>query len=289
MISISGISYSYEYDNFQKNFEKENKPKSSTVYQMILKELNFFRRKAKDEPEIEAEEDFEIVNNASTPVKIEDRIEEVQEPEFNETKSLPKTNLSKYASTTKMDWSDNETISDFSEPPNPRHLCSPKRKITRTNHYSVSQSFKVPLSENREDPDAARSLPSLKPSNSKSSLIGRFLRNVTLRKMMDVKANNKHKTSKRIMSLYVKGVKGQKADDSLDKELEREVTLGQEKKHSNESTIDKKMVIQFRKELFRSRLEKLIKVLNLTVKTMMKYLSFLLGISCSECIHDQRR
>ncbi|XP_018577712.1 uncharacterized protein LOC108916016 [Anoplophora glabripennis] len=256
-----GISYSYEYDNFQKNFEKENKPKSSTVYQMILKELNFFRRRAKDEPEVEGEEDFEAINNTSTPTKNDDKIEEVQEPEFKDSKPSTKNNSNKYSSTTKVDWSDNETISDFSEPQNPRHLSSPKRKVKRNNHYSVSQSFKVPLSENRsEDSDTARSLPSLRPSTSKTSLISRFLRNVTLKKMIDVKVQNKEKSSRRLMSLYIKGIKSNKVNDDLDKELEKEIALGQEKRQNCENLLDKKMIIQFRKELFRSRLEKLIKV-----------------------------
>lgn len=228
---------------------------------MILRELNFFRRRAKDEPEVEGEEDFEVINNTSTPSKSDEKIEEVQEPEFKELKPSPKANSSKYSSTTKVDWSDNETISDLSEPQNPRHLSSPKRKVTRNNHYSVSQSFKVPLSENRnEESDTARSLPSLRPSTSKTSLISRFLRNVTLKKMMDIKVQNKQKSSKRLMSLYIKGIKSNKVNDDLDKELDKEIALGQEKRQSCENLLDKKMVIQFRKELFRSRLEKLIKV-----------------------------
>lgn len=228
---------------------------------MILRELNFFRRRAKDEPEVEGEEDFEVINNTSTPSKSDEKIEEVQEPEFKELKPSPKANSSKYSSTTKVDWSDNETISDLSELQNPRHLSSPKRKVTRNNHYSVSQSFKVPLSENRnEESDTARSLPSLRPSTSKTSLISRFLRNVTLKKMMDIKVQNKQKSSKRLMSLYIKGIKSNKVNDDLDKELDKEIALGQEKRQSCENLLDKKMVIQFRKELFRSRLEKLIKV-----------------------------
>ncbi|KAJ8949469.1 hypothetical protein NQ314_008226 [Rhamnusium bicolor] len=211
--------------NSKKNFEKENKPKSSTVYQMILKELNFFRKRAKDDPEIEGEEDFEVINNTSTPTKNEEeKIEQVQEYEFKEINPYPKNSLSKYSSISKLDWSDNETMSDFSESHNPRHLSSPKRKITRSNHYSISQSFKVPLSENKnEESDNARSLPSLRPSNSKSSLIGRFLRNVTLKKMMDVKAQNKQRDSRNFMSLYVKCVKPNSVTDDLDKELESEV------------------------------------------------------------------
>jgi len=38
-----GISYSYEYDNFQKSSETK-KPKASVLYQRIWKDLNIFRR-----------------------------------------------------------------------------------------------------------------------------------------------------------------------------------------------------------------------------------------------------
>lgn len=231
---------------------------------MILKEFNFFRKKARDEQEIVGEEDFEIINQASTPIKPESegKVEEVQE--VKEVKS--NENLRKYSSSTKLDWSDNETImSDLLEPPNPRHLSSPKKKINRNNHYTVSSSFKIPLSESNvernEELESAKSLPSLRSSNSKSSLINRFLRNVTVKKMMDLKAAHKRRTSKRIMSLYVKGVKVNNVDDTLDKELIEEIHKGQEKQQQRyEDTLDKKMVIQFRKEIFRSRLERLKRV-----------------------------
>ncbi|KAF2896106.1 hypothetical protein ILUMI_10065 [Ignelater luminosus] len=63
-----GISYSYEYEKFQKTFEQQNKTKSSTVYQMLLNELNFFKKKEKKALEKEAKENFEVLN-ASTPIK----------------------------------------------------------------------------------------------------------------------------------------------------------------------------------------------------------------------------
>ncbi|ENN77317.1 hypothetical protein YQE_06143, partial [Dendroctonus ponderosae] len=140
-----GISYSYEYDNFQKNFEKQQKPKSSMMYQRILKEFNFFRRKAQEEAEVEVD-DFEIINNQSTPTKPEVKIEEVFEVELPEsdlkTCSTSRSTLSKYASSSKLDWSDNETVSDMSECRNSRHLDSPKRKARRSNHYTLSP-FKI--------------------------------------------------------------------------------------------------------------------------------------------------
>lgn len=207
------------------------------------------------------EDDFEFINQASTPVKAQDdKIEEVEEPEIRETKPCPKTNLAKFASSSKLDWSDNETVTDFGEPPNPRHLSSPKRRITRNNHYSVSQSFKVPLSDRGDESDMGRSLPTMRPANSKSSLINRFLRNVTVKKMMDMKSQSKQKSTKRIMSLYVKGVKVDKADDTLDKQLREEVDREKDKMEKCRNNLDKKMVIQFKKELLRNRLEKVLRV-----------------------------
>ncbi|KAG5888922.1 hypothetical protein JTB14_019418 [Gonioctena quinquepunctata] len=143
-----GISYSYEYDKFQKSFEKQKEePKSSTMYQKILKEFNFFRRRAREEQEIEGEEDFEIINQAtSTPVKTEESVEEVEEQVKEVKPATSSSSASRFSSTSKLDFSDNDTISELSEPQHPRHLSSPKRKVNRSNHYSVSGSFKVPLS-----------------------------------------------------------------------------------------------------------------------------------------------
>lgn len=228
---------------------------------MILREFNFFRKKARDEQDPVGEDDFEIINQASTPVKESDeQIEEVQE--VNELKVTSNEHLRKYPSSSKLDWPDNETtLSDFSESPNPRHLSSPKRKVNR-NHYTVS-SFKIPLSERNSEKgdecETSKSLPSLRP-NSKSSLINRFLKNVTVKKMMDTKAVHKQKSSRRIMSLYVKGVKLHGVSDDVDRELEQEILQGREKLKRYEDTLDKKTVIQFRKEIFRSRLERLARV-----------------------------
>ncbi|CAG9825381.1 unnamed protein product [Phaedon cochleariae] len=253
-----GISYSYEYDKFQKTFENQTKPKSSTVYQMILKEFNFFRRRARQEQDVEGEEDFEIINGASTPVKIEENLEEVEEPIVKEVKPATSTISRKSSSSSKLDWSDNETISDLAEPQNPRHLSSPKRKINRNNHYSVSSSFKVPLSDRLSEPDLAKSLP-LKASSSKTSLINRFLKNVTLKKMLDAKVLDKQRSSKRVLSLCVKGVKPQ-GPDKLDGELDREVAEGRRKTVNYSDSVDKNLMVQFRKEVFRNRLEKLSRV-----------------------------
>ncbi|XP_056631113.1 uncharacterized protein LOC130441444 [Diorhabda sublineata] len=259
-----GISYSYEYDKFQKTFEKKQTPKSSTVYQMILKEFNFFRRRAREEQRTDPEDDFEIIsNNASTPVQnIENsEIEQVEEPRTTDTKPSATTpSNTSLTKSSKIDWSDNETISDLVEPQNPRHLSSPKRKINKTNHYSISNSFKSNLSDRSEDTEIAKSLPCLKSSNSKTSLINRFLKNVTLKKMVDAKIQYRQKNSRRVVNLYVKGVKQVPKCDEIDQYLEKEIAVGRNNVKNYMDSLDKKMVVQFRKDIFRNRLEKLHRV-----------------------------
>lgn len=101
----------------------------------------------------------------------------MEEPEFSDLKPTgggsAHNNLNKYSTASKMDWSDNETISDLVEPQNSRHLSSPKRKINKTNHYSVSSSFRPISYERSEEQDMAKSLPSIRSSSSKTSLINR--------------------------------------------------------------------------------------------------------------------
>lgn len=231
---------------------------------MILKEFNFFRKKARDEQEVMGEEDFEIVNQSPTAVKTEvfEKNESVEEVEEKDPKPTPPSvnNLRKMSSSSKLDWSDNETIvSDFSEPQNSRHLSSPKRKIKRNNHYSISQSFKVPLSDRSDESETSRSLP-ISRASSKSCLINRFLKNVTLKKMMDAKASNRQKGGKKIMSLYIRGVKPNNVSDEVDRELAKEIENSKKKHQRYEDTLDKKLVIQLRKEIFRSRLERFVRV-----------------------------
>ncbi|CAG9765968.1 unnamed protein product [Ceutorhynchus assimilis] len=261
-----GISYSYEYDNFQKSFAKQNTPKSSTVYRNILKEFNFFRRKAKEEPEREVEEDFEIITD---PTKTELKVEEVVElegplkPEPKST-STPKSNLSKYASSTRLDWSDTETVSDLSEARNSCHLDSPKRKLRRSNHYTVHSPFKIPLSENLQDciELESKSVPTtMRASSSKSSLINRFLRNVTLKKMLDLKAQANTKTIRNYIGLYPKGYKNVKPDCNLevDAAIEKEVIMGNNKRLPFKSG-DKILIGNLRKQIFRNLSEQFLKV-----------------------------
>ena len=279
-----GISYSYEYDKFQKSFEQQNKPKSSTVYQMILKEFNFFRRKAKEPESIP--DDFEVISSANPAPEKSDSIEEVQEIELKS----PKNSVSKYASTTKMDWSDNETISDMSSENvnNSRHLHSPKRKVNRSNHYSLSPFKIAPSESGKSDHEgnmvSSKSLQNLKPATSKSSLINRFLRNVTLKKMLDVKAQNKQKNCRKYMGLYVKNINYEyKGRDEVDEALEREILQGKEICQTAEDTVDKKFAIQLKKEIFRSRLERLLRVKTklLSVKLIFYVFAFL-DIPCKK-------
>uniref|UniRef100_A0AAR5PF68 PH domain-containing protein n=2 Tax=Dendroctonus ponderosae TaxID=77166 RepID=A0AAR5PF68_DENPD len=259
-----GISYSYEYDNFQKNFEKQQKPKSSMMYQRILKEFNFFRRKAQEEAEVEVD-DFEIINNQSTPTKPEVKIEEVFEVELPEsdlkTCSTSRSTLSKYASSSKLDWSDNETVSDMSECRNSRHLDSPKRKARRSNHYTLSP-FKVPLHDSSSEIslETSKSLPNLRPSSSKSSLLNRFLKNVTLKKLMDFKAEGNLKRTRSYIGLYPKSEKLKPASNcELDSAIEQELISGREKQKTTEPP-DQLLTIRLRNQIFRNKLEQLLKI-----------------------------
>lgn len=259
-----GISYSYEYDKFQKTFEQQNKPKSSTVYQMILKELNFFRRKAKEEPEKEARDYCE---NSFVETKSESSSE------------TPKSGMNKYASSFRLDWSDNETISDHSENPNPRHLNSPKRKVNRANHYSV-QPFKAEVSE------VSKSF-NMKPSTSKSSLINRFLRNVTVKKMLEMKTQKKEYGAK-YLSLYVKGVRpDDEKEAAVCREIESEVVVGREGKRSAEEIVDKVLLCKLKSEIFRNSNEVLMGVINFEACEIFLFDQFVLlpDFPSAELIH----
>lgn len=240
-----GISYSYEYDKFQKTFEQQNKPKSSTVYQMILKELNFFRKKAKEEPEKEAKDYCETLSPPPTETKSESSSE------------TPKSGINRYASTFRLEWSDNDTISDHSENVNPRHLNSPKRKINRANHYSV-QPFKAEPSDSE---GVKSTLNTMKPSGSKSSLINRFLRNVTVKKMLETKTQKKKEFSRRYMSLYVKGSRPDLEKEAvLCKEIEKEVVTGLAGKRTVEENVNQSLLRKLKNEIFRDHNEALLGV-----------------------------
>lgn len=238
-----GISYSYEYDNFQKSFEQ--KPKSSTLYQKILKEFNFFKRKAKEQEIIQTElETFE---------QSIDKDEDVKKPE-------QKSINNKYTSSTKMDWSDNDTISDYPDNLNSRHLNSPKRKINKPNHYSIQQNFKNdPFDNNKPDCiDSGRKL-----SSSKTSLINRFLRNVTMKKLLDMKLQKKQKNSRKYLSLYVKNENiNLNVNKDIDKLIEDEVTRGRDAKEKADFKHDPNLIKKFKCEVFCNCNEQFLQVID---------------------------
>lgn len=270
-----GISYSYEYDKFQKTFEQQNqKPKSSTVYQMILKELNFFRRKAKEEPEKEARDDCETLSPSLQDTKSESSTETV------------KSGINKYASTFRLDWSDNETISDHAENANSRHLNSPKRKINRANHYSI-QPFKAEST----DSDVTKTLNNIKPSGSKSSLINRFLRNVTVKKMLELKTQKKKEFGRKYLSLYVNGGRPDPEKEAiLCREIENEVVGGRETKKTVEASVDQVLLHKLKNEIFRDHNEALlgVKTSEITYSTFIT-LSFLTDISSKKLLYNNRQ
>lgn len=254
-----GISYSYEYEKFQKTFEQQNKPKSSTVYQTLLNELNFFKRKEKKAIEKESKESFEILS-ASTPTQ------EQQLDDIEDDHSLSVSSLKNYSSSAIIDFSDNETLYDYNDVSRTRHLNSPKKKNKRPNHYSI-QSLN---SDDKSDFDfqlsSARSLQHIRPSSSKTSLINRFLKNVTLKKIIDLKLQKKQKNYRKYMKLYVTGIKAN-ADMSkvLDREIEKEILFAKEKKIMQDEQCSTQLLYRFKNDIFRNCLEDLIRVSSLSV------------------------
>lgn len=222
-----GISYSYEYDKFQKSFEQQNikKPKSSTVYQLLLRDLNFFKKRDKEI----SENNLQSLCNpqTSTPVKEENII----------------------SNNSQSDWSSEttETISDLLDVPS-KHLASPKHKV-KPNHYSV-QNFK----SDNSDKGVPR-------ATSKTSLINRFLRNVTVKKMLDMKLQKKPKLVNKCMGLYLKGVKAnEKLSKDLDFEIMEEILKNKKNFLPIEMKVGSNFVIRVKKEVFNDPSEKLCNV-----------------------------
>ncbi|KAB0797328.1 hypothetical protein PPYR_08322 [Photinus pyralis] len=244
-----GISYSYEYEKFQKTFEQQTKPKSSTVYQMLLNELNFFKRREKKAIEKEAKENFDVLN-ASTPIK-----EEILE---DKPVNSNLGSIKKYASSATIDFSDSDTTWDYNESGHTRHLNSPKKKANKG--YS-SHSLKADTSDDRSDIDVSvsKSLQNMRPSSSKSSLINRFLRNVTMKKVMDLKLQRKQKSSRNYFKLYVPGAKANPiGSKQLDLQIEKEIIAGRKKNISRGE--NDTYLYRFKNEIFRNYSEELIKV-----------------------------
>lgn len=243
-----GISYSYEYDKFQKSFEQQNKPKSSTVYQMILKEFNFFKKKAK-EPKIEINED--AVNTSF--IAADGKSETSSETESK----MSKQTINKYASSSKLDWSDNETVSDQVDNSNSRHLNSPKHKINKNNHYSI-QPFKA---ESLPDLDSAKAFQGLKSASSKTSLINRFLRNVTLKKILDMKAQKRNEFGTKYFSLHIKeGKLNAEEEKHIVQSVEEEIVKGRASKEDSQRRFDGSLLFKFRNEVFINMQENLFNV-----------------------------
>ncbi|GLV39247.1 pruning defect 1 [Carabus blaptoides fortunei] len=239
-----GISYSYEYDKFQKSLEnaKVQKPKSSTVYQMLLQDLNFFKKKEKEK----SENDLKALAES--------------QPAVTSTPTKESKNNSKKSTRSSIaDWSsDTETISDFSETISSKHLSSPKHKVNKANHYAV-QSFKSDNSDTKSEAESSK-FHNLKPATSKSSLINRFLRNVTMKKLLDAKLQKRQKTrTNKCMGLYMRGVKPDAAlCNTLDKELEEEINKGQKMIIAIDENLGSSIMIKLKKEVFRNPQEKLV-------------------------------
>lgn len=240
-----GISYSYEYENFQKSFEQPAK-KSSTLYQRILKEFNFFKKKAMENSNFDQVDDFEIVDS-SEPAKNDEEIK------INNDKST-RSAVNKYASSTKLDWSDNDT--EYSEISS-RHLNSPKRKINKSNHYSLQNSLKS-CGKYSHKLNEENVLTSSNQLNGKNSLINRFLKNVTMKKMLDNKYTKKTINCSRRSGLYIKHFKKNLyKNDELDRKLELDIlsALKIKKEESEKTKLDPKLVSLFRNQLFRDGAE----------------------------------
>lgn len=244
-----GISYSYEYDKFQKTFEKQNKPKSSTLYQMILKEFNFFKKKAKEPAQAQQQE--QLCKSPENDLKMGSCSEvEVKTPK----------SVNKYASNFKLDWSDVETVSDHTEATSSRHLNSPKHKIHKANHYSI-QPFKSDASDSQSELESIKSLQNLKPASSKTSLINRFLRNVTLKKMLDMKVQKKQEFARKYMSLCVQGGEiDMNSEKKLVRGLEEEILKNRGVKGFGEQLNGSSLWYKLKTEIFRDANEQLLNV-----------------------------
>lgn len=243
----TGISYSYEYDKFQKSFENQaatHKPKSSTVYQLLLRDLNFFKKKEKEL----SESNLQSLCNpqsptTSTPIK----------ETFNSNKGASNQSQSDWSSET------TETISDLCDNVPSKHLCSPKHKV-KANHYSVQNFKPVDNSDSKSDDQANKV--ALKATTSKTSLINRFLRNVTMKKLLDAKMQKKPKAElNKCMGLYLKGVKPvENLGRDLDKEIEEEIKNCKKKEDSVEAKVGSNFVIKLKREVFVDPTEKLCNV-----------------------------
>lgn len=107
--------------------------------------------------------------------------------------------------------------------------------------------------------EAVRSSP-LRASSSKSSLINRFLRNVTVKKMLDLKVEKKQQFSTHYLSLVVNGgCKNDVEEARIKKVLEDEISKGKMLvSKAKDADVDANLQQLFRRDVFRNRSEKML-------------------------------
>ncbi|XP_018319381.1 uncharacterized protein LOC108732885 [Agrilus planipennis] len=253
-----GVSYSYEYEQYQKTFEQPVKTKSSSFYQMI-KGFSFFgKRKGKEEPHQEKHENVDKVYTTSTPTKEGN----IQRSSDGESSQLDDFKMNNYLKRTSLctDISDNNT--DFTETNNTRHLNSPKKKINKSNHYSV-HSFRVDIDDDKFDMESqvsSKVCQGLKSTSSKMSLINKYLRNVTNKKLLDMK-QSKIKKQKYRLPLFIPGIRPDlQSSKELDKQIEEELEKGLEIINKRNVGVNYNLRTRLKREVLRDDQEDLLKV-----------------------------
>ncbi|XP_044731232.1 serine-rich adhesin for platelets [Chrysoperla carnea] len=282
-----GISYSYEYDQFQSTFQNEtsqtsstaassvntknttgsSNKKSSTIYQMLLDELSFLKRS-------ESKTSSTTITPTSSPLLGGDHGKNQQQSSSatstvtNSLTSTPvkKQQTGKMQSSIHSDWSsDTESISDIydksiqSTASSSKHLQSPlKKRNLKPNHYSIQKSTLT--LDNNDLKSLSNSTPTLNQqsnqSTSKTSLINRFLRNVTQRKLFETKLNqqitnkflNKNNYLSQLYNIDDKMQPNQELCNQLNREINEELEEFSKEKKMEESVLEKKQKYQKIKE-----------------------------------------
>ena len=142
---------------------------------------------------------------------------------------------------------DRSRLTNTTEPNSSRHLASPFRKRNPiTMALSERNNFLAP--------------PTLRQAPSKSSLLSRFLRSITSRK---IETKKERKPLPKPNPLRMKGAKvDREATKSFDEALEREIQehVAAEKRTFGGEKINAKMRDIFRRNIYRDKTEKLYKV-----------------------------
>lgn len=108
--------------------------------------------------------------------------------------------------------------------------------------------------------ETTKSLPNVRALSSKSALINRFLKNVTLKKMLDIKSHGNLKRTRNYLGLYPKGYKFQSnSNQDIDIAIDKEVIYGKEKQ-TIMKPVDKMMAINLKKQIFMNKTEQLLRV-----------------------------